>query len=91
MAQLFLLTTTNVGAASNQLYPLHLHTMGLKPKLNSCVFQMKMIDPSLLTAEEVDYLNNYHDRCRQEVGPLLREMNLNDGLSWLIKETEPLG
>ena len=52
---------------------------------------MKMIDPSLLTAEEVDYLNNYHDRCRQEVGPLLREMNLNDGLSWLIKETEPLG
>ena len=53
--------------------------------------QMKMIDPSLLTAEEVDYLNNYHDRCRQEVGPLLREMNLTDGLSWLIKETEPLG
>jgi hypothetical protein len=28
---------------------------------------MKMIDPSLLTAEEVDYLNNYHELCRQEV------------------------
>jgi hypothetical protein len=28
---------------------------------------MKMIDPLLLTAEEVDYLNNYHEQCRQQV------------------------
>ncbi len=29
--------------------------------------QRKMIDPSLLTAEEVTYLNEYHSRCREEV------------------------
>ena len=44
-----------------------------------------------MTAEEVDYLNNYHEECREKVGPLLREMGLSDGLSWLVKETEPLG
>jgi hypothetical protein len=28
---------------------------------------MKLIDPSLMTAEEVDYLNNYHEQCRETV------------------------
>ena len=44
-----------------------------------------------MTADEVDYLNNYHELCREQVGPLLRELSLNEGLSWLIRETEPLG
>jgi Xaa-Pro aminopeptidase len=52
---------------------------------------MKMIEPSLLTREEMDYLNTYHEQCREHVGPLLREMGLIEGVSWLVKETEPLG
>ena len=53
--------------------------------------QVKMILPDLLSKEEVDYLNAYHELCRDRVGPLLREMGHIDGLNWLIRETEPIG
>ena len=53
--------------------------------------QVKLILPNLLSKEEVDYLNGYHELCRDRVGPLLREMNHTDGLNWLIRETEPVG
>ena len=53
--------------------------------------QVKMILPDLLSKEEVDYLNAYHELCRDRVGPLLREMGHSDGLNWLIRETEPIG
>ena len=53
--------------------------------------QQKMIVPSLLTQDEINYINNYHQRCRDMVGPLLRSMGKKDGLNWLIKETSPIG
>ena len=53
--------------------------------------QQKMICPSLLTREEVDYINDYHEQCRNKVGPLLREMGKKEGLDWLMRETEPIG
>ena len=53
--------------------------------------QVKMILPNLLNKEELDYLNSYHELCRDRVGPLLREMGHVDGLNWLIRETEPIG
>lgn len=53
--------------------------------------QLKMVDPKLLSQEEVSYLNQYHLTCREKVGPLLREMGLEDGLKWLMKETCPMG
>ncbi len=53
--------------------------------------QRRMIEPGLLTAEEVSYLDDYHSRCREDVGALLRERGLKDGLDWLMRETEPLG
>ena len=53
--------------------------------------QVKLISPHLLSKEEVDYLNGYHELCRDRVGPLLREMDHVEGLNWLIRETEPIG
>ena len=53
--------------------------------------QVKMILPDLLSKDEIDYLNAYHEICRDRVGPLLREMGQSDGLNWLIRETEPIG
>ncbi len=53
--------------------------------------QVKMIEPSLLTREEIVFLNNYHQKCLDDVGPLLREMGFKDGLKWLINETKPVG
>ena len=53
--------------------------------------QVKMILANLLSKEELEYLNSYHELCRDRVGPLLREMGHTDGLNWLIRETEPIG
>lgn len=59
--------------------------------LTVCPIQQKMIDPKLLNQKEIDYINKYHEKCRDMVGPLLREMGHKDGLNWLIKETNPIG
>ncbi len=53
--------------------------------------QQKMIDPHLLSRDEVNYINNYHQKCRDVVGPLLRSMGKKEGLNWLIRETNPIG
>ena len=59
--------------------------------LTVCPIQQKLIDPSLLTQEEIDYINQYHQKCLDMVGPLLREMGHQAGLNWLIRETQPIG
>ncbi|XP_023332504.1 xaa-Pro aminopeptidase 1 [Eurytemora carolleeae] len=53
--------------------------------------QTKLILPGLLTDQETDWLNNYHQTCRDRVGPLLKEMGKVEALDWLIKETQPIG
>ena len=59
--------------------------------LTVCPIQQKLIDPSLLIQEEIDYINQYHQKCLDMVGPLLREMGHQAGLNWLIRETQPIG
>ena len=53
--------------------------------------QKKMIEPSLLTQKEIHYINQYHQKCRDMVGPLLKRMGKTEGYNWLIKETTPFG
>jgi len=53
--------------------------------------QQKMIVPSLLTQAEINYINQYHQKCRDMVGPLLKRMGKKDGLNWMMKETSPIG
>ncbi|GFU20859.1 xaa-Pro aminopeptidase 1 [Nephila pilipes] len=54
-------------------------------------FQTKLLDTSLLTVEEMDWLDNYHQICRDVVGKALREQGRLSAFQWLMRETQPLG
>ncbi|KAF5451409.1 hypothetical protein F2P56_026519 [Juglans regia] len=49
-------------------------------------YQRKLIELSLLTREEIDWLNGYHSKCREILSPYLNESEKG----WLKKATEPL-
>ncbi|XP_022775276.1 probable Xaa-Pro aminopeptidase P [Durio zibethinus] len=49
-------------------------------------YQVKLIDLSLLTPEEIEFVNTYHSKCRQILAPF---MDKNE-MDWLNKATEPL-
>jgi len=53
--------------------------------------QTKLLEPSLLTSEEIEWLDNYHQQCRDVVGKALEEQGRSKGLAWLLRETQPLG
>ncbi|XP_023003082.1 probable Xaa-Pro aminopeptidase P [Cucurbita maxima] len=49
-------------------------------------YQKKLIHTSLLTAEELDWVNTYHSKCRDILAPYLDESEK----AWLEKATEPI-
>lgn len=49
----------------------------------------QLIDKSLLSNEELTWVNNYHAKCRQLLAPLLEEHD-KGAKDWLMKNTEPL-
>ena len=53
--------------------------------------QLKMVVPELLNDHEITWLNNYHTRCREEVGSVLLEQGRTAAHQWLMKETQILG
>ncbi|KAL7644548.1 UNVERIFIED_CONTAM: hypothetical protein RMT77_004084 [Armadillidium vulgare] len=53
--------------------------------------QVKMIAPSMLTAEEIDWLNSYHAKVLESVGSLLLKEGHTEAYNWLAKETRPIG
>ncbi|NWS55248.1 XPP1 aminopeptidase, partial [Chunga burmeisteri] len=52
--------------------------------------QTKMIDVNLLTQKECDWVNDYHQKCREVIGAELERQGRHEALRWLIQETEPL-
>ena len=50
--------------------------------------QRTLIDTSLLTARQVEWIDTYHELVLAEVGPLL--VDDPDTLAWLKQETKPL-
>lgn len=54
-------------------------------------FQTKLLDPSMLTSDEIQWLNSYHLSCREIIGKSLEEQNKHHVLQWLLEETQPLG
>ncbi|NXL11187.1 XPP1 aminopeptidase, partial [Mesembrinibis cayennensis] len=52
--------------------------------------QTKMIDVNLLTQKEFDWVNDYHQKCREVIGAELERQGRHEALRWLIQETEPL-
>lgn len=53
--------------------------------------QVKLLDPTLLTIDELEWLDNYHQMCRDIVGKALKEQGKHSAFQWLLKETQPLG
>jgi Xaa-Pro aminopeptidase len=53
--------------------------------------QTKMIDASLLTEKEVQWLNAYHAKVRSLVGDELKAQGKKEVYHWLLQATEPLG
>ncbi|KAI9089265.1 hypothetical protein K1719_029544 [Acacia pycnantha] len=49
-------------------------------------YQKKLIDPSLLSPDEIDWLDSYHSKCRDMLAPYLNDAE-NE---WLKKATEPI-
>ena len=46
--------------------------------------------PGLMTGEELDWLDLYHTRCREEVLPLLTSDEDGPVREWLVRSTRPL-
>lgn len=53
--------------------------------------QTKMLNPLMLTADEVEWLDTYHQACRDVIGRALEEQGRDLALQWLLRETQPLG
>ncbi len=52
--------------------------------------QLELVERTLLTDEEVVWLNEYHKRCLSLVGPLLKEANKSEVYDWLLNQTRSL-
>lgn len=55
-----------------------------------CPIQTKMLIISELTAQEIDYLNSYHKKCLDILGPLLKQKGYESAYLWLLRETLPV-
>jgi Xaa-Pro aminopeptidase len=56
--------------------------------LTLCPYDRNLIDIKLLTKDDIDFINKYHERCWQTLSPLLEGDNL--GKEWLRAYTLPL-
>lgn len=52
--------------------------------------QTNLLDLSLLTNDEIKYLNDYHAKCLNTLSPLLQGSENSQALRWLERETQPI-
>ncbi|NXA04628.1 XPP2 aminopeptidase, partial [Sapayoa aenigma] len=52
-------------------------------------YDRNLIDLSLLSPEQIQYLNSYYERIREHVGPELQRQQLEEEYNWLQKSTKP--
>ncbi|KAJ2942478.1 hypothetical protein O0L34_g16083 [Tuta absoluta] len=60
------------------------HYISLAPHQTSC------IDVQLLSDFELKFLNDYHARVLETIGPILQQRNLSEDYDWLVKQCTPL-
>nr|XP_049695756.1 xaa-Pro aminopeptidase ApepP isoform X3 [Helicoverpa armigera]XP_049695757.1 xaa-Pro aminopeptidase ApepP isoform X3 [Helicoverpa armigera] len=60
------------------------HTLTLVPHQRDC------IDVTMLTDFELTYLNAYHMRVFDTLGPILKQRGLNEDYKWLQQECDPM-
>lgn len=53
-------------------------------------YQTKLFDVSLLTEDEIDWLNKYHQKCLDTLKLLLQGPENSQAFAWLVKETQPI-
>ncbi|XP_042538331.1 xaa-Pro aminopeptidase 2 [Dipodomys spectabilis] len=53
-------------------------------------YDRNLIDVSLLSPDQLQYLNHYHQTILEKVGPELQRRQLLEELAWLQRHTEPL-
>ncbi|XP_047441955.1 xaa-Pro aminopeptidase 2 [Mugil cephalus] len=52
-------------------------------------YDRKLIDISLLSSEQLQWLNKYYETIRRLVGPELDSQKLQEEKEWMLKNTEP--
>ncbi|XP_073994285.1 aminopeptidase P isoform X2 [Rhodnius prolixus] len=52
-----------------------------------CPIQIKMLETSMLTDLEINFLNDYHKKIRNTLGPILKERGFTDVYTWLEEQT----
>ena len=52
--------------------------------------QRELIDKSLLTSDELDWINEYHEKCLSLVGEQLKSAGKAQVYEWLVEQTKPL-
>ncbi|KAJ8933717.1 hypothetical protein NQ314_013847 [Rhamnusium bicolor] len=68
----------------NDIGFLTFNSVTLVPKIK------KLIIIDMLTDAEIQYLNEYHQQCRDTIGPLLDKQGQSEAKEWLIRETQPI-
>lgn len=52
-------------------------------------YDRKLIDTSLLSSEQLKWLNKYYETIRRLMGPELDKQGLHEEKEWMLKNTEP--
>uniref|UniRef100_A0A671W4N5 X-prolyl aminopeptidase (aminopeptidase P) 2, membrane-bound n=1 Tax=Sparus aurata TaxID=8175 RepID=A0A671W4N5_SPAAU len=52
-------------------------------------YDRKLIDTSLLSSEQLKWLDNYYETIRRLMGPELDRQGLHEEKAWMLKHTEP--
>ncbi|XP_041652750.1 xaa-Pro aminopeptidase 2 [Cheilinus undulatus] len=52
-------------------------------------YDRKLIDTSLLSSQQLQWLNNYYETIRKVLGPELDKQKLPEEKDWMLKNTEP--
>lgn len=58
--------------------------------LTMCPIATNLVDPSLMSLDELEWLNKYNAEVRDKVGPLLRETGDHEAVEWLERNTQPV-
>lgn len=59
-------------------------------RLTMCPMQKKLMDTSLMTQNEIDWVNAYHLEVRDALLPRLEAENATEEITWLNEATSPL-
>ena len=66
-------------------------TVFIKPETITCVpLDRKLIDKTLLTADEITWVDEYHKFCWSKLLPLAEEKGKTDLIDWLKSQTAKL-